>query len=52
LSQGLIDILRQLRNRRGPVIPRIDGGVGPNALARIRRRANYFLHDMGIAETI
>lgn len=52
LSAPLIAVLRELPVRRGPVIPRLNGEPGPNPAHRISTRANEYLHQMGIRETL
>lgn len=52
LSLALIDVLRKLHERKGPVIPRLDGAPGYVPAHRISMRANVYLHDMGITATL
>lgn len=52
VSGALGDILGQLTEHRGPVIPRLNGDAGPNPPHRISTRANRYLHKMGITETL
>lgn len=52
ISTALDSTLRQLPHRRGPVVPRLDGLPGPAKPHRISSRANIFLHEMGIEETL
>lgn len=52
LSQALIELLRALPHRKGPVIPRLDGGPGYVPAHRISMRANVYLHEMDIIETL
>lgn len=52
LSTALSAVLRMLPYRRGPVIRRLDGRPGPCAVHRISSRANDYLHDLGIMETL
>lgn len=52
MSTVLETTLRQLPNRRGPVIARLDGLPGPCKPHRISGRANGFLHKLGITETL
>ena len=52
LSSALAVVLQGLPHRRGPVIPRLDGRAGPNSAHRISQRANDYLHDLGIADSL
>lgn len=52
LSSALIAVLEHLPERRGPVIPRLDGASGANSAAVISKRANEYLHSLGIVETL
>lgn len=52
MSKALEAILAALPSRRGPVIPRLDGLPGQCEAHRISSRANTYLHDMGIVETL
>lgn len=52
LSGALITVLMELPARKGPVIPRLDGKSGPNTSTRISKRANDYLHGIGITETL
>ncbi len=47
LAAVLVDILRELPNRNGPVIPRINGEPGFNTASRISQRAGEFLREKG-----
>lgn len=48
----LIDALTALHQRRGPVIPRWDGKNGHNKANTLDHRANDYLHQLGIEETL
>lgn len=48
----LIEALKALPSRRGPVIPRLDGKPGHNLANTLDHRANNYLHDLGIEETL
>lgn len=52
LSTALIAVLKGLPDRRGPVVPRLDGQPGTTAAHRISMRANDHLHEMGITATL
>lgn len=52
LSPVLVELLRALPTRRGPVIRRIDGKAGHNLPHRISSRANDYLHEQGITQTL
>lgn len=52
MSKALIALLIALPHRKGPVIVRLDGAPGPTKPHRISTRANNYLHDMGITETL
>lgn len=52
LSGPLKTLLLQLPARRGPVITRLDGRPGPCMAHRISSRANEFLHDLGITDSL
>lgn len=43
--RALVDLLRALPERSGPVIPRVDGSGQYNSAARISQRAAKFLHE-------
>lgn len=50
VSLALVELLRRLPERTGPVIPRADGEGGYNTAPRISQRAAKFLHEeMGTA---
>lgn len=50
VSLALVELLRRLPERTGPVITRVDGEPGHNTAARISQRAAKFLHErMGTA---
>lgn len=48
----LLEALKALPSRRGPVITRLDGKAGHNRANTLDRRANDYLHDLGIEETL
>jgi len=52
LSTALRAALLPLPYRRGPVIRRLDGRPGPCMPHRISSRANNYLHQLGIADTL
>lgn len=52
VPQELVSILAALPHRRGPVIRRLDGGLGHVAPHRISQRANSFLHSIGVRSTL
>ncbi|WP_375490206.1 tyrosine-type recombinase/integrase [uncultured Jatrophihabitans sp.] len=52
VSVALTTALAALPHRRGPVIQRLDGRAGPCAAHRISSRANEYLHQMGVTETL
>ena len=52
ISAALADVLTDLPNRRGPVVRRLDGLPGPCPAHRISGRANDYLHEVGITETL
>lgn len=55
LSLEVRDLLRAVpggRQRRGPVIRRLDGQPGPNTANRISKLANTYLHDEGVPDTL
>jgi integrase len=45
LATPLVEILRAVPGRSGPVIPCVDGRAGYNTAARISQRAGAFLHE-------
>lgn len=52
ISTALVSVLTKLAYHKGPVIPRLDGLPGANTSSNISKRANIYLHEMGIAETL
>lgn len=52
ISSALASILAKLGHRRGPVIVRLDGRAGQALPHRISQRANDYLHEMDIVETL
>ena len=52
LSATLTGILEALPYRRGPVIRRLDGRPGPNRAHRVSQRANDYLHELGITDSL
>ncbi|PZS15521.1 MAG: hypothetical protein DLM57_12450 [Pseudonocardiales bacterium] len=52
ISSTLAQILAELPGARGPVIRRLDGQAGQVLPHRISSRANKYLHEMGIVETL
>ena len=52
VADDLLDVLDELRDRRGPVIRRRDGSEGHVAPWRISHLANHHLHSIGITESL
>jgi integrase/recombinase XerC len=52
ISSALTAVLEEVPNKRGPVIKRADGKAGQALPHRISGRANTYLHELGIPETL
>ncbi len=52
LSPIVVEALRALPNRRGPVIVRANGALGFNTASRVSQRANEYLHAVGVPDSL